>query len=110
MSTISIIAGNDFSTNKPIVEGATGAETVVDLTGATVTCEVRSATSATIVLTPSVVIADAANGIVTVSATAAETDGITAGNYKYDFRYVIAGNVQNTAKSDFVVAGPITES
>jgi hypothetical protein len=106
MSTVTRVRGDDWSIAGTITAGGAA----VNLTGATITSQIRSsANSATIVETFTATVNNAAAGTLTLSLTDAETALIEAGNYVYDIQVVIS-SVTTTygAGSKLVVLADVT--
>jgi len=111
MTAISINQGNDFSVVRFVQDNDGNA---VDLTGQTVTSEVRQTASnasgpGVLVAALTATLTNAAAGEVTLSATAAETDAMSVGAFKYDIKHTDGTSVQNTTCAGFTVTGVVTE-
>jgi len=88
MSSITRVRGDDWS-----IAGTISADgTPVNLTGATITSQLRRTADSTVVAEAwTVTVNSAAAGTVTLSLTDTETALITPGTYVYDLQVVISG-------------------
>lgn len=102
--TITRVRGDDWSIPGTITRNGTA----VDLTGATVTAQLRTRTESEDATSFTVTVTAAANGEVTLSMAAAVTAELRPGRYVYDIE-VDGASVQTYGNaSTLIVAGDVT--
>jgi hypothetical protein len=104
--TITRVRGDDWSIPGTLTSGGVA----VDLTGATVTAQLRSRVEkSTVAATFTVTVTDAAAGELTLSLADTVTDDLAPGRYVYDVQVVLAGSTQTYGNvSTLIVAGDVT--
>lgn len=103
--TITRVRGDDWSIPGTITRNGTA----VDLTGATVTAQLRTRTESADSTAFTVTVTDAAAGEVTLSLSDTVTAELRPGRYVYDVQVVLAGSTTTYGNvSSINVAGDVT--
>ena len=103
--TITRVRGDDWSIPGTITDNGVA----VDLTGATITAQLRPRTESEDATSFTVTVTDAAAGEVTLSLADTVTAELRPGRYVYDVQVVLAGSTQTYGNvSSINVAGDVT--
>lgn len=100
---IKITQGDDWVYPEKISTRVNGVKTPLDLTGATVSGVVRPAYATGTVVPMTVIINNAAQGLVTFQLSDTQTSSLPSGSLVYQMTYTIAGVTTTIGSGNFIV-------